>query len=333
MMKRFLPVLALACLSTLPFTLSARADETGTAMAEAAQRFLGALDDTHRAQASFAFDSPERFNWHWIPRERNGLPIKALAPDQRALAFGLLDTGLSTKGVIKATTIMSYEAILRDQEHGTGPVRDPELYYLSVFGTPGDKGEWGWRIEGHHLSLNFTLKDGKVVSATPFMFGSNPAQVKDGGRKGLRNLVEIEEPANALLISLDDAQRKEAIVSAEVPDVTTTPNSARPELPAAVGISTDKLNASQRALLTKFVAAYQVNFPEPIRNDLAEKLAKAPQTYHFAWFGTADPAQPHALRLQGPALYIDFNIKQDEANHIHTFYRNTVGDFGLPSAN
>jgi len=330
-MTRTSSILTLVCLAALTPGAPARADETGAAMAEAAQRFLGALDEAQRARASFAFDSPERVNWHWIPRPRNGLPIKELAPDRRALAFGLLNTGLSTRGMIKATTIMSYEEILRVQENGSGPVRDPELYYVSVFGTPGDRGDWGWRIEGHHLSLNFTLKDGKVVSATPFMFGSNPAEVKSGGRKGLRNLVDFEEPITSLILSLDEPQLREAVVSEEVPDVTTTPNSARLEPTPPVGISSDKLNDSQRALLAHFVTAYQANFPESIRNNLSERLAGSPQAYRFAWYGPADPYKPHAFRLQSPGLYIDFNIKQDEANHIHTFYRNAAGDFGLIS--
>jgi hypothetical protein len=233
--------------------------------------------------------------------------------------------------MIKATTIKSYEEILRVQENGTGPVRDPELYYVSVFGAPGDRGDWGWRVEGHHLSLNFTLKDGKVVSATPFMFGSNPAEVKSGGRKGSRNLFDLEEPIISLIMSLDEAQVRDAVVSDEVPDVTTTPNSARLQPPLPVGISSGTLNASQLALLARFVRAYQANFPETIRDDLARRLAGSPQGFHFAWYGPPDPYKPHAFRLQSPELYIDFNNKQDEANHIHTFYRSATGDFGLDS--
>ena len=122
---------------------------------------------SRRHRRPFAFDSPERFNWHWIPRERKGLPIKALRPEQRALAFGLLDTGLSTKGVLKATTIMSLEEILRVKEHGTGPVRDPELYFVSIFGNPDDQAEWGWRVEGHHLvaQLHAARRPGRLGHA------------------------------------------------------------------------------------------------------------------------------------------------------------------------
>jgi hypothetical protein len=312
---------------------SARADEIGSAMADAASRFLGVLDDAQRSQAAFAFDSPERFNWHWIPRPRKGLPIKSLKPEQRALAFGLLDTGLSTKGMIRATTIMSFEEILRVEEHGTGPVRDPELYYVSIFGTPSDGGEWGWRVEGHHLALNFTVRDGKVVSATPFMFGSNPAKVKSGSSKGLRNLAEIQEPAYALAASLTDEQRKAAVVSQVVPEVTVTPNSATPKLDAPRGISSDALSSEQRLLLTKLIKAYYANFPESIRDEMTARLGDGQKGYHFAWFGPIDPEKPHAFHVQGPALFIDFNDEQNQANHIHTFYRSTVGDFGLPASN
>ena len=147
-MRRPTLFLAVLALFSLQFRNTARADETSTAMADAAKRFLAALDDKQKAQASFPFDSPERFNWHWIPRERKGLPIKAMTPEQRALAFGLLDTGLSTNGMLKATTIMSLEEILRVKEHGTGPVRDPELYFVSIFGNPGDECRMGLAHRG-----------------------------------------------------------------------------------------------------------------------------------------------------------------------------------------
>ncbi len=331
-MRKLTLLLTLISALLPPLAIGAKADDTGSNMADAARRFVAALDDKQKDQATFAFDSPERFNWHWIPRERKGVPIKNLAPEQRALAFGLLNTGLSTKGMIKATTVMSLEEILRVEEHGTGPVRDPELYYVSVFGPPSEHGLWGWRVEGHHLSLNYTLRDGKVVSATPFMFGSNPAQVQSGRWKGLRNLNEIEAPVNELITSLDGAQRKAAIVSALVPDVTTTPNSARLTLSTPEGISSEKLSADQRSLLSKFIAAYSLNFPESIRADLSERLARGDHTFHFAWFGPPDPTKPHAFRVQGSSLYIDFNDKQNEANHIHTYYRSVDADFGMAVA-
>jgi formylmethanofuran dehydrogenase subunit E len=288
----------------------AHADEVGSMMADAARRFVASLDEKQATRATFSFSSPERLNWHWIPRERKGLPIKELKRDQRALAFGLLGTGLSTKGMLKATTIMSLEEILFVEEHGTGPVRDPELYFVSIFGT---------------------LKGGRIVSATPFMFGSNPAEVRSGPRKGLRNLVEIEEPVNSLLASLSEEQRKAAIVNPTAPDVTTTPNPAQAPVTSPEGIPAEKLDAGQRQALTRLLHAYAANFPDPIRASLLDQLGRDPQSIHFAWYGPADPTKPHAFRVQGSAFFIDFNETQNDTNHIHTFYRSLLGDFGLPA--
>ncbi len=328
-MRRITLYLALLAANFAGSSATARADETGSAMADAARRFVAALDETQASRATFAFDSPDRVDWHWIPRPRKGLPIKALDPGQRPLAFGLLNTGLSTKGAIRATTIMSLEEILRVEEHGTGPVRDPELYFVSVFGTPSDRGEWGWRIEGHHLALNYTIKDGRVVGATPFMFGSNPAEVRSGPRKGLRNLAEIEAPANKLAASLTDDQRKAAVARPTAPDVTTTPNAAQSRVTAPEGIAADKLDAGQRRDLTEVLHAYAANFPEPIRADLLDQFSRDPQSIHFAWYGPIDVTKPHAFRIQGSAFFIDFNDTQNQTNHIHTFYRSLLGDFGM----
>jgi len=331
-MRKFVRSLAtLALLVPADFAPTA-ADEVGENMAAGAQRFLASLDEGQKARAAFDFESPERFNWHWIPRERMGLPIKELRPEQRALAFGLLNSGLSTKGTLKATTIMSLEQILREEEHGTGPIRDPELYYVSIFGKPGDPGSWGWRLEGHHLALNYTLKGEEVISATPFMFGSNPATVRTGPRTGLRNLADIEAPVDALLASLTAEQWKAAIVKDIAPEVTTTPNSARMEPARPVGIGREQLTADQRERIAEIVEAYAANFPAPIEARILRQLQESIGGLHFAWFGPPDRSKNHAFRIQGPALYIDFNDTQNQTNHIHTFYRGVLDDFGLPNA-
>jgi hypothetical protein len=324
-------ILAL-CVSGFATINLARADETGASMADAARRFVAALDDGQKAQATFPFDSPERTNWHWIPRPRKGLPIKSLHPDQRPLAFGLLQTGLSTRGMIHASTIMSLEEMLRIDEHGTGPVRDSELYFVSVFGDPSDQGEWGWRVEGHHLALNFTLKDGKVIGATPFMFGSNPAEVKKGSWKGLKNLGEISEPAKRLAASLTDDQRKLALVNPVAPEVTTTPNSAQAAVTSPEGIAASKLSPAQRRDLDLILQAYAANFPSPIREQILDQVTRDPEATHLAWFGSFDLSQNHAFRVQGTAFFIDYNNTQNGTNHIHTFYRGLLGDFGQPAS-
>src|SRR5262249_46884023 len=155
-------------------------DKSPAAMAASATKFLDALSPELRQRAAFAFDVEGRLNWHYIPRERKGLPIKAMSEDQRKLARELLRNGLSQRGYMTATSIMDLETILGDLERGGRGtiVRDPELYFFSVFGTPSSRGAWGWRVEGHHLSLNFTVVNGALVASSPQFFWTNPAEVR-----------------------------------------------------------------------------------------------------------------------------------------------------------
>src|SRR5579871_5036657 len=145
-------------------------------MAEAADRFLASLTPEQRAKATFDFQTDERQNWHFVPIERKGLALREMTPAQKHLATALLSAGLSQQGFIKAETIMSLEDVLKIIEHGTGPERDPEKYYVSIFGTPSAEGTWGYRIEGHHISQNYTVVAGHVAGS-PSFFGANPAEV------------------------------------------------------------------------------------------------------------------------------------------------------------
>ncbi|GIW86273.1 MAG: hypothetical protein KatS3mg108_0597 [Isosphaeraceae bacterium] len=337
-MSRIRPSLALGSVIVVGLSLwaAAQMDPGGASMAEAAERFLAALDEPARAKAVFGFDDPERLNWHFIPRQRKGLSIKEMTPAQRALAFGLIQSGTSRSGAIKATTIMSLEAILRDLERGSGPVRDPELYYVSVFGTPSTKGRWGWRVEGHHLSLNFTIEDGKIVSATPAFFGANPAEVRQGPRQGLRTLAEIEDRALRLFQSLDESQQKRALASdrapADIPSNTGNPNGLDPAPPALepVGLPVTEMKPGQRRLLESLIDAYAGDMPPEVASAWRADVERSGDEIRFAWFGPADRTQPHAYLIQGQTFLIEFNNTQNNANHIHSSYRSRVGDFGRP---
>jgi hypothetical protein len=302
-------------------------------MATAASRFLTSLDDSQAKQATFEFDNPERLNWHFIPRERKGLPVKDMTPAQRALAFGLLNTGLSASGALKATTIMSLEQILQDIEQGKGPVRDPERYFVTVFGKPSDKGRWGWRVEGHHLSLNFTLQDGKIVSATPAFFGANPAEVRQGPRQGLQALADREERALRLVQALKDDQKKLAVVVEKAPADIRAANTPQAPTAAAEGISYAQLNADQRPLLQALVESYAEDMPADVASAWLDELKKAGvDDIRFAWQGPADRTEGHGYKVQGPTFLIEFNNTQNGANHIHSVWRNLLGDFGVPVA-
>ena len=176
-------------------------------MTECANRFLAALDANQRGKATFPFDADERMNWHFIPKERKGLPLREMTPYQKHLASALLAAGLSQTGYIKAVTIMSLEDVLKIIENDSGERRNPEKYYFSVFGIPSDSGTWGYRVEGHHLSQNYTVVSGKVIDG-PSFFGANPAEVRQGPRKGLRTLVGEDNLGIELIHALDEQQQK-----------------------------------------------------------------------------------------------------------------------------
>lgn len=308
-------------------------DQTGSRMATAAERLLATLSSEQSAKARYAYDAPERLDWHFIPRPRKGLPIKEMRSEQRALAFGLIESGLAGSGYLKATTIMSLEAVLKEMEQGRGPTRDPELYYLTIFGNPSDRGKWGWRVEGHHLSLNFTIEDGKITAATPAFFGSNPAEVRQGPRMGLRTLADREDRALRLLQALDDNQKKAAVISPEAPAEIRAANKPQPPTDAAEGIAYTELNNDQRAMLRALFESYAQDMPDEVsRAWLGEVRRAGFEAIRFAWSGPGDRSQPHAYRVQGPTFLIEFNNTQNGANHIHSIWRNMLGDFGIPMA-
>ena len=317
----------------LPAIAPARDIPNGTLMSEAATRFLASLSPDKVKEASYPFNDPERLNWHYIPRPRKGLPIKEMTSAQRSLAFGLLKSGLSDEGFLKATTIMALEEILLVEEKGKGPVRDPELYFFTVFGTPADQGKWGWRVEGHHLSLNYTLDNGIIISASPSFFGSNPAEVRPThlGRIGMRNLVDIEGSALLLVGSLDDAQKKQAIVSAKA--VADVRGGNLPQAPAseASGIAYKDLSEIQRGLLLDTIQAYADDLaPEAGQEWLAQVKLAGYSEIHFAWTGAPDRSAGHAYVIQGPTFVIELNNTQNDSNHIHSLRRSLVGDFSIP---
>src|SRR5438045_2896807 len=225
-------------------------------MAAAANNFLVALTPEQAAKAVYPIKDPEQFNWHFIPRERKGLPFKEMAPEQKHLAHALLSTALSHRGYLKVSTIMSLEQVLRDLEQGKGPTRDPELYFVTIFGKPDAQGAWGWRVEGHHLSLNFMVVDGKEISVTPSFLGSNPGEVRAGPRQGLRVLGAEEDLARQLVKSLNNEQKKAAIYTNTAPREIITGNDRKARALTPMGIAAGKLNKAQTDLLWQVIREY-----------------------------------------------------------------------------
>jgi hypothetical protein len=297
-------------------------------MTECANRLFAALDDNQRGKATFPFDADERLNWHFIPKERKGLPLREMTPYQKHLASALLATGLSQTGYIKAVTIMSLEDVLKIKENDSGERRNPEKYYFSVFGTPSDSGTWGYRVEGHHLSQNYTVVNGKVIDG-PSFFGANPAEVRQGSRKGLRTLAGEDDLGNEVIHVLDEQQQKVAIVDPKAyPDILTAASRKAALQGQPSGLSASKMNAKQFDALMALMEEYAHNVPDELAQQRIAQINKAGREIYFAWSGGIGRGDPHYYRVQTPSFLIEMDDTQDDANHIHAVWRDLAGDFG-----
>ena len=303
--------------------------QSAPVMADTARAFLNSLNDEQRAQATYAFDNDERFDWHFIPKPRKGLPLRDMTPEQKQLAHALLSAGLSQRGYIKATEIMSLDEVLRLLENGKGPKRDPEGYFFTVFGEPSDNGTWGYRVEGHHISQNFTVVNGKVAGS-PSFFGSNPAEVRIGPRKGLRVLAREDDLGRELIESLTEEQKQTAIIEKEAyKDILTMASRKAAINGQPSGLQASKMTGKQRELLQNLLDEYCNNVPEQLAQAREEKVKKAGGNLYFAWAGEEQAGRPHYYRIQSPDFLVEFDDTQDNANHIHSVWRDFEGDFGL----
>jgi hypothetical protein len=263
-------------------------------------------------------------------------------PKQRELMRDLLRAGLSQRGYLTATSIMDLETVLKALEAaqraagpqppgGTPLERDPEKYFFSIFGTPTatQKAAWGWRIEGHHVSLHFTVVNGTLVASSPTFFGSNPAEVREGPKKGLRILGGEEDAARALLESLDASRRATAIVNADAPGDMVTMNTLDINPLSPAGLTAAAMTAPQRELLMKLLDVYIGKMAADIAEDRLARVRKAGfDKVAFAWAGDTERGRKHYYRVQGPTFLMEYDNTQNDGNHIHSVWRDFNGDFG-----
>ena len=307
-------------------------------MQTAAARFLGGLSDEQRALAVYELTDQERQNWHFLPDKfikpdgkRYGLSMERMSADQRAMAHALLASGLSQRGFLTAMTVTSLEQILYKLEDGS-PIRNPARYYVTIFGNPGDSRGWGWRFEGHHLSINVTIVGGKLFSVTPAFFGANPGVVKEGPQKGLQTLRDEEELARQLVTSLSTEQQKAAVLSNKAPDdILTKENRAveSSQFDPAKGVAYGDLGPKQRELLLQLVKTYAHKFRPEIVDQIHDrtKIFDLRRVY-FAWSGGFDAGVGHYYRVQTPKFLFEYDNTQNNANHVHAVWRDFSGDFG-----
>ena len=314
----------------------------GDGMAAAADGWLASLTPEQRAKASYPFPADEeRTTWYYTPTERGGLPLAEMGPVSQRLAHRLVASGLSEGGYNTAATVMGLENVLdakegwrRGYDGRTVPHRgrDPQLYFVSVFGDPGP-GPWGWRVGGHHVALNYTVAADGRVSASPLFLGANPAMTRLVGPGELRPLAAEEDLARRLLGSLAPDQRAEAVVSEAAPGDIVQRNRPRVEPGPPEGLPAPGMLPPQRAMLEGLVRQYLDRLPaELAETEAARALGEAAAGLHFAWAGGPEPGQPHYYRVQGPRLLIEYDNVQNGANHVHSVWRDPAGDFGQSTA-
>jgi hypothetical protein len=333
-----LRVIALAVLVTVGTGLTLYGSQrAAAAMSDAAGKWLASLSADQRQRATFPFDSEERTHWHYVPNEqfpRKGVQIKEMSEPQRTLAWGLLKTGLSARGFTTARSIMELENILKSVEGANRQfARDHEAYQFSVFGTPGDKKAWGWRFEGHHVSVRFDVVNGTLTSSTPSFFGSNPAEVRvdvpGAAPRGTRVLGPEEDAARALLDSLDASQKSTAIVNGVAPNEMLTANKLQADPQSPLGLKASAMTPAQKAKLMAIIDVYANYMATDIAAERMDRLKKAGlESIAFAWAGETEKGKKHYYRLQGPTFLIEYDNSQNDGNHIHSVWRDFNGDFG-----
>lgn len=318
-----------------------KSDPPGKQMRVFADAFLGSLDEGQKDLALMPYDSPKRVDWHFIPKKsRKGLVLSEMNSAQRTAALRLLRAALSESGYDRTSKIMMLEGVLREMEgEDRNWARDPEKYFVTIFGEPSDSDAWGLSFEGHHVSLNFVCRGGRVVDSTPQFFASNPAIVMDDVSgplgKGARVLRGEEELAFELVNSLSTEQLEIAMIAEEAPAEIRFAGEVQALVGEPEGIAFSELKQKQQSLLKKLVSVYSGVVAEPVAKERRELIRKAGwKNIHFAWAGAMKPGIGHYYRVRGEGFLIELvNTQADPAgnpaNHIHCVWRDLTGDFDL----
>ena len=331
-MKNFL--ILILCVTN--FGLFAQKNSNKEAL-NSAQDFLKTLDSEKLSKAFLPYETEERRNWFFVPIDRKGLPLMEMNEVQRDAALKLMKASVSTSAVKTTLSIMQLEVILKQIEKLPleSNRRHPDKYYFSIFGTPDAQKLWGWRIEGHHVSLNFASENGKIISGTPLFFGSNPAIVPEGYPEAGKQIIKQEEILGLdLLHSFTDEQLKKVIVSDKSPTEIMSSNSAHVLRADSLktGIYFTEMNKNQQQKLVRLISFYVERYPFGFAHEFMEKIEKAGlDKLIFTWMGAKEAKignGGHYYRIQNPVLFVEYDNTQNNANHVHTVIRDLTDDFG-----
>lgn len=303
-------------------------------LVSAANSFIGTLQPNQKEKALFPFDIEERYTFYFVPRDdRKGLEMNEMNSQQKKAAIDLLKTCLSNEGINKVSQIMEMEKVLKviekrkEEDHH----RDPEKYFFSIFGIPGEKNIWGWRFEGHHLSFHFSAKDNQLVAGTPGFMGSNPGIVLEGPKKGTQILKDEAEMGFTMLNTLPKDALQKALIDSIAPNEIFTLNYRKAMLDKPIGILFNEMTKPQQQQLLRLINIYTHRYTKLFADDMLKEIQKAGlDKLRFAWAGSLEPivGKGYYYRIQGPTIIIEFDNTQNNANHVHTVVRDLLHDFG-----
>ncbi|MXX65949.1 MAG: DUF3500 domain-containing protein [Chloroflexi bacterium] len=307
-------------------------------LVNSARRFLDALDAAQLEEAQRPFEDVLRFEWNYVPVLRSGLRLDAMTGPQRKRAKELLDAALSVRGARQAREIIDHEAVLGEWEAMSGVehdtrvmlARNPLFYYFSVFGEPGGSDPWGIKVGGHHIGVNINVIDGDYIAPVPLFLGANPAEVKHGPKIGHRILAEEEDLARALLRSLSPDQKRLAIVDPVAPFDILTVNyrTIKPGM-TPKGIPFQNLDGEQRARLARLVKHYVDRAAEDVAGTQWRRIERTELGQSgFAWAGPERKGSGHYYTIGSPGFVIEYDNVQNQANHIHSVWRDFSNDWG-----
>lgn len=297
-------------------------------MEQAASGWLAGLAARQQRKVLWPFDSKERGDWYYAPRQRNGLPLDEMDVAQRAAAHALLATALSRAGDAKARGIMALETVLLEIERGRGPRRDPLNYAFTIFGTPGSF-PWGWRVEGHHLVVNVTVAGPEAVRITPTFWGSNPARIPHGPQAGHRVMGREYHLGLDLARSLTAEQRRIAVIADRSLGNIVTERGRAQTLRVPTGLAFAALDDAQRDLLMAIAAEHVGNAADAIGRPYLEGIRQdGLDGLRLTWAGGMREGEAFYYRLHHPRLLIELDCTQNDANHIHSLWRDPTADWG-----
>ncbi|PWT76863.1 MAG: hypothetical protein C5B59_05450 [Bacteroidetes bacterium] len=322
--------LATYLILALAMTLSVQSQD----IVSSAEKFINLLDTKQKGLTLFPFDTDERYGFHYFPiDDRKGIPWDQLSDDQKTAALDLMRTCLSDSAVKKVKQIMELEILLKalEQRSSDDHFRDPGKYYFTIFGLPGAKTIWGWRLEGHHVSFNFSVQERKLVAGTPAFLGANPAVVQEGPQKGKEILKEERTMGFDLLHSLSKAQLQKVIFSSSPPHDIVTSISRKAAIDHPAGLKFTELSQEQQQLMLRLISLYVHRFTKLFADNMLKEIQDAGlNNLWFAWSGHTEPGigNPHYYRIQGPTIIIEYDNTQNDGNHLHTVVRDLNHDFG-----